>query len=50
MYGEEFEVLSDPFPSSDGFAIHVRSKRTSQARILQLPATITGRAREMRAA
>jgi len=40
IYGEEFDVLSDPFPSADGIAIHVRSKRTSQTRVLQLPATI----------
>lgn len=29
IYGEEFEVLSDPFRSTSGIAIHVRSKRTS---------------------
>lgn len=44
IYGEEFEVLSDPFPSADGIAIHVRSKRSSQTRVLQLPATIIQRA------
>jgi len=44
IYGEEFDVLSDPFPSADGVAIHVRSKRTSQTRVLQLPATIVHRA------
>lgn len=44
MYGEEFEVLSDPFPNEIGIAIHVRSRRTSQARVLQLPATIVQRA------
>lgn len=43
IYGEEFEVLSDPFPSDGGIAIHVRSRRTAQARLLQLPATVTGR-------
>ncbi len=40
IYGEEFDVLSDPFPSDGGIAIQVRSKRTLQARVLQLPATI----------
>ena len=44
IYGEEFDVLSDPFPSADGIAIHVRSKRTLQTRVLQLPATIVSRA------
>lgn len=43
IYGEEFEVLSDPFPSEGGIAIHVRSRHTAQARLLQLPATVIGR-------
>ena len=43
IYGEEFEVLSDPFPSDGGIAIEVRSRRTAQARLLQLPATVIGR-------
>ncbi len=43
IYGEEFEVLSDPFANTDGIAIEVRSRRTSQTRVLQLPATIIHR-------
>jgi hypothetical protein len=43
IYGEEFEVLSDPFPTPDGIAIHVRSMRSSLIRVLQLPTTITHR-------
>lgn len=43
IYGEEFEVLSDPFPSDGGIAIQVRSRRTAQSRLLQLPATVLGR-------
>ncbi len=43
IYGEEFEVLSDPFPSDGGIAIQVRSNRTSQSRALQLPATVIHR-------
>jgi len=43
IYGEEFEVLSDPFPSEGGIAIQVRSKRTLQARVLQLPSTVVHR-------
>jgi hypothetical protein len=52
IYGEEFEVLSDPFPNAIGIAIHVRSRRTSQTRVLQLPAMIAhrGRGAERRAA
>lgn len=43
IYGEEFEVLSDPFPSSDGIAIQVLSRKTLQARILHLPTTVVQR-------
>jgi hypothetical protein len=46
IYGEEFEVLSDPFPSSGGIAIHVRSQRTELVRVLQLPATVIHRVNE----
>jgi hypothetical protein len=46
IYGEDFDVLSDPFPSDGGIAIEVRSKRTSQARVLQLPATVIHRVSE----
>jgi hypothetical protein len=29
LYGEEFEVVSDPFPEADdGIAAHVRTKKT----------------------
>jgi hypothetical protein len=48
IYGEDFEVLSDPFPSDGGIAVHVRSKRTLQARVLQLPATVIHRVSETR--
>ena len=40
IYGEEFEVLSDPFPNDGGVAIKVRSRNSSEARVLQLPATV----------
>ena len=43
IYGEEFEILSDPFPNDAGVAVHVRSRRTSQVRALQLPATLVRR-------
>jgi hypothetical protein len=43
IYGEEFEVLSDPFACDGGIAIHVRSRRTEQTRVLQLPATVIHR-------
>jgi hypothetical protein len=40
LYGEEFEVVSDPFPQDDGIAVHVRSRSNSTIRVLQLPATV----------
>ncbi len=40
LYGEEFEVVSDPFPQDDGIAVHVKSQRNSTVRVLQLPATV----------
>lgn len=43
IYGEEFEILSDPYPHDSGVAVHVRSRRTSQVRALLLPAMLVGR-------
>jgi hypothetical protein len=43
VYGEEFEVLSDPFPNDGGVAVKVRSMRSLEARVLQLPATVIHR-------
>jgi hypothetical protein len=40
LYGEEFEVISDPFPEDDGIAVHVKTKSNSTIRVLQLPATV----------
>jgi hypothetical protein len=40
LYGEEFEVISDPFPTAGGIAVHVKSKNGSETRMVQLPATI----------
>lgn len=40
LYGEEFEVVSDPFPEDDGIAVHVKTKSDATVRVLQLPATV----------
>jgi len=40
LYGEEFEVISDPFPEAGGIAVNVRTKKSNGVRILQLPATV----------
>ena len=40
IYGEEFELLSDPFPQADQIAIRAKAKGDSRVRILRLPVTI----------
>ena len=49
IYGEEFELLSDPFPQANRIAICAKAKGDSGARVIGLPVTITGnrRAREV---
>ena len=37
IYGQDFEVVSNPFPQGDGVAIQAISKKEMRARILQLP-------------
>jgi hypothetical protein len=40
LYGEDFEVLSDPFPEAGGVAVHVKAKKDSRICVLRLPATV----------
>ncbi len=40
LYGEEFELISDPFPEADGIAVNVRSKKGPNVRVVRLPATV----------
>jgi hypothetical protein len=40
LYGEEFEVLSDPFPEADGVAVHAVAKKDSRICVLRIPATV----------
>ena len=37
IYGQEFEVVSNPFPHENGIAIRAFSKRDTQTRTLRLP-------------
>jgi hypothetical protein len=39
LYGEEFELVSDPFPEAEGIAVQAKGKDTN-IRTLQLPATL----------
>jgi len=44
LYGEEFEVVSDPFAQEDGIAVHATplrlGERSGPDRVLHLPATV----------
>jgi hypothetical protein len=40
IYGEDFEVLSDPFPEAGGVAVQVKAQKDSGIRVLQLPTTV----------
>jgi hypothetical protein len=40
IYGEDFEVVSNPFPQGNGVAVQARSGREKQSRVLQLPLPI----------
>ena len=40
LYGEEFEVISDPFPEAGGIAVSVKTKKGNRIRVIQLPATV----------
>ena len=40
LYGEEFELLSDPFPEADGIAVRAKTKKDSRHRVVQLPTTV----------
>jgi hypothetical protein len=40
LYGEDFDVVSDPFPDADGIAVNVTTKTDSKIRVLQIPATV----------
>ena len=39
IYGEEFELLSDPFPQANRIAIRAKAKGDSSVRIIGLPVT-----------
>jgi hypothetical protein len=37
MYGEEFEVISNPYPDGKGISVEAVSKRENRARVLRIP-------------
>lgn len=40
MYGERFEIVSDPFPNGGGVAAHVTTVQEPMERTLQLPTSL----------
>jgi len=40
MYGERFEIVSDPFIDGDGIAVHVTTTREPKNRTLRLPTSL----------
>ena len=40
IYGQEFEVISNPFPQGSGIAVRAQSKQEKQERVLMLPLPI----------
>ena len=37
IYGQEFEVISNPFPDGNGIAVRAIARRESQERVVRLP-------------
>jgi hypothetical protein len=40
LYGEDFEVLSNPFPEAGGIAVKAKAEKDSRVCVLRLPATV----------
>jgi hypothetical protein len=49
LYGEEFEVVSEPFPYAGGIAVQARSRKDAKIRVLHLPATVVQSVKAKRA-
>ena len=40
MYGERFDIVSDPFPDGDGISVQVTTAKEPKTRVLRLPTSI----------
>ncbi|HTR25724.1 MAG TPA: hypothetical protein VMI10_17240 [Terriglobales bacterium] len=40
LYGEELEVVSEPFLEAEGIAVHVKSRKNPKVRVVRLPSTV----------
>jgi len=50
LYGEEFEVVSEPFADAEGIAVHAKSRRNPNVRVLRLPSTVVQSAKKSKVA
>jgi len=50
LYGEEFQVISDPFPDAGGIAISVKTAKGERVRALRIPITVLQSVRGAKAA
>jgi hypothetical protein len=50
LYGEEFEVVSEPFPEDNGIAVQVKSRKNPNVRVLRLPSTVVQSVKRRRVA
>jgi len=50
IYGEEFELKSNPFPQGSGIAIHAVARRETRTRVVQLPLPVLQMVRQKKAA
>ena len=47
MYGERFDIVSDPFPDGTGVAVEVTTIKQPKKRSLRLPTSILGGFKDM---
>jgi len=50
LYGEDFDVISDPFPEAGGIAVSVKDRKGRGIRVVQLPETVLQSGRGTKAA
>jgi len=50
LYGEELEVVSEPFFEAEGIAVQVKSRKNPKVRVVRLPSTVVQTANRNHAA
>ncbi|HVM92744.1 MAG TPA: hypothetical protein VMT67_08040 [Terriglobales bacterium] len=50
LYGEELEVVSEPFFEAEGIAVQVKSRKNPEVRVVRLPSTVVQTANRNHAA